>query len=286
MPLISILTPVYNASAYIEELILSVQAQTFTDYEHILIDDGSNDQGATISILRKHKHIKWWSRENKGQYYTQNELLLAATGKYVTFISADDLYSSSTALSKIHRKIIENPNAEIIYGRTSILRMTDVGCFLFDPHAYGKFAFAIEKYCPTVQHCSLFIQKEYLLKHNLYFDPEYRLRGDLDWILRLTNTAEHFVFVSEQIAIWRHHNAQTSRTKYELGVKETIRVCHKYRINYALHKILRRAWAVYGIMVAVRAYSVKFGIIRTVKRAYSRIGTYYILVFDRNPKCL
>ncbi|MBE3118290.1 MAG: glycosyltransferase, partial [Candidatus Atribacteria bacterium] len=91
LPLVSIITPVYNGAAFIEELILSVQRQDYPNIEHIIIDDGSRDDGATIAILKRYPHLRWWSRENKGQYATMNEGLEAAKGEFVCFISADDL---------------------------------------------------------------------------------------------------------------------------------------------------------------------------------------------------
>jgi glycosyltransferase involved in cell wall biosynthesis len=62
-PLVSIMTPVYNGSKYIEELILSVKSQDYTEIEHIVIDDGSADNGATVDILKRYPHVRWWSRE-------------------------------------------------------------------------------------------------------------------------------------------------------------------------------------------------------------------------------
>jgi glycosyltransferase involved in cell wall biosynthesis len=52
-PLISIITPVYNGADYLDELILSVLQQDYPHIEHIIIDDGSNDNGATLAILKK-----------------------------------------------------------------------------------------------------------------------------------------------------------------------------------------------------------------------------------------
>jgi glycosyltransferase involved in cell wall biosynthesis len=90
-PLVSIVTPIYNGSAYIEELILSIQNQDYPNIEHIVIDDGSQDDGATIAILKRYPNIRWWSRKNIGQYATMNEGLEAARGDFICFVSSDDL---------------------------------------------------------------------------------------------------------------------------------------------------------------------------------------------------
>ena len=72
-PLITIITPVYNGAEYLDELIQSVLRQDYPNIEHLIIDDGSQDGGATVSVLQKYPHLRWWSRENKGQYATMNE---------------------------------------------------------------------------------------------------------------------------------------------------------------------------------------------------------------------
>ncbi len=61
-PLISIITPVYKGEEYLEELIQSVLNQNYPKIEHLIIDDGSQDGGATISILKKYPlgiEISW-----------------------------------------------------------------------------------------------------------------------------------------------------------------------------------------------------------------------------------
>ena len=52
-PLVSIITPVYNGAEYLDELIQSVLRQDYPNIEHLIIDDGSQDDGATVSVLKK-----------------------------------------------------------------------------------------------------------------------------------------------------------------------------------------------------------------------------------------
>src|SRR5438876_704742 len=73
-----------------DELIKSVLEQDYLHIEHIIIDDGSTDDGATVEVLKRYPHLRWWSRENKGQYATLNEGLATARGSVVGIISADD----------------------------------------------------------------------------------------------------------------------------------------------------------------------------------------------------
>ena len=62
---VSIITPAYNGAEYLEELFESVLKQDYPNIEHIIVDDGSQDNGATISILQKYPHLHWRSRPNR-----------------------------------------------------------------------------------------------------------------------------------------------------------------------------------------------------------------------------
>lgn len=89
----SVITPVYNGSAFLEELILNVQKQDYIgDIEHIIINDGSTDDGATQNIIDKYPHLVTRSRSNFGQYASINEAIKLATGDFLVIISADDLF--------------------------------------------------------------------------------------------------------------------------------------------------------------------------------------------------
>jgi glycosyltransferase involved in cell wall biosynthesis len=114
-PLFSIITPVHNGGVYFEELIQSIASQSETSVEHIVIDDGSNDS-ITRATLQKYPYIKWWSRENRGQYFSMNEGLEKAVGHWVCFISADDMVAPG-ALSKVKSIITEDSSLVMVWGK-------------------------------------------------------------------------------------------------------------------------------------------------------------------------
>jgi glycosyltransferase involved in cell wall biosynthesis len=93
MPKISIVMPAYNSEKFLGEAVQSILNQTFTDFEFIIINDGSNDN--TLSILKKFaqsdKRIKLFSRENKGLVYTLNEGLHYAKSPLLARMDADDI---------------------------------------------------------------------------------------------------------------------------------------------------------------------------------------------------
>jgi glycosyltransferase involved in cell wall biosynthesis len=92
-PLVSVLMCVFNAENYLDEAIESILQQTFSDFEFIILDDGSKDN--SLKIIQKHaardRRIRVISRENRGIIPSRNELLAESKGEYVAVMDADDI---------------------------------------------------------------------------------------------------------------------------------------------------------------------------------------------------
>jgi glycosyltransferase involved in cell wall biosynthesis len=90
-PLISVITPCFNASYYLNEAIESVLAQTYSSFEFILVNDGSTDE--TEAIIHKYddSRIRYFKQANKGQCAASNLGLSKAKGDFIKFFDADDL---------------------------------------------------------------------------------------------------------------------------------------------------------------------------------------------------
>lgn len=90
--LVSVIIPAYNASRYIGETIRSVQAQTYTNWELIVIDDGSTDNTpAIVKEFLTDNRISYYHQKNSGVSAARNYGLEKAKGDYIAFIDADDL---------------------------------------------------------------------------------------------------------------------------------------------------------------------------------------------------
>lgn len=93
--LVSIITPVYQAERYIEQTILSVLAQSYQNWEMILVDDCSNDSSASIikEYAEKDKRIKYCRLDkNSGAAVARNKAINSALGEYLAFLDSDDLW--------------------------------------------------------------------------------------------------------------------------------------------------------------------------------------------------
>lgn len=108
-PFLSIIVPVYNAEPYLACCLNSILAQTFTDFEVLLIDDGSTDASGSIcdDYSKKDSRIHCFHKENGGHTSARQAGFRHASGKYVTFVDSDDwiapsMYQTMCAVAKEH----------------------------------------------------------------------------------------------------------------------------------------------------------------------------------------
>ena len=90
-PKISVVIPTYNCGALIPEALDSIFAQTFTDFEVIVVDDGSTDNTRDV-VSRYREDIRYIYQNNKGVSAARNAGIKEARGQYIAFLDADDLW--------------------------------------------------------------------------------------------------------------------------------------------------------------------------------------------------
>ena len=120
-PKVSVIIPVYNVEAYIKEMLLSVQGQSFNDFEVILVNDGSTDGSQQIinEFCARDERFRCFVQENAGVAAARNLGIEKATGKYIVFYDPDDVVPVK-ALEKMV-KAAEKNNAEMIINIEFIL---------------------------------------------------------------------------------------------------------------------------------------------------------------------
>jgi len=102
-PKISVIVPVYKAEAYLRRCVNSILAQTFQDFEVLLIDDGSPDKSGKIcdDYVKKDSRVRVFHKENGGVSSARNLGLDNAVGRYIAFVDSDD-----PRLSAIRRRFV------------------------------------------------------------------------------------------------------------------------------------------------------------------------------------
>jgi len=118
MSIISIIIPAYNAEKTIQETIKSVLNQTFSDFELIIINDGSQDSTLEIVSTFQDPRLKVYSYSNAGLSATRNRGIFLAKGEYISFIDADDLWTVDKLESQF-KALQENPKAAVAYSWTA-----------------------------------------------------------------------------------------------------------------------------------------------------------------------
>ena len=100
MPKVSFIVPVYNAGKYLHRCIDSLMQQSFTDFEVLLVDDGSSDDSGKIcnDYAAKDERVKVFRKVNGGVSSARNLGLDNASGEYISFVDADD-YLETNAMS-------------------------------------------------------------------------------------------------------------------------------------------------------------------------------------------
>jgi len=125
-PRVSVLIPTYNCGRFLGKALESVLAQTFTDYEIIVVDDGSTDD--TAQVVARYPQVKYVPREHCGVSVTRNAAIAEATGEFVAFLDADDLWTPDK-LEKQVAYLDGNPDCMLVF--------TEAANFYHSPHGAG-----------------------------------------------------------------------------------------------------------------------------------------------------
>jgi len=174
-PLISIITVTYNGEKYIEETFKSVFAQTYDNYEYIVIDGGSSDK--TLNIVRKYedKIDYWLSEKDLGIYDAFNKGMQLCQGDYLGFINSDDVYEKNT-LETLIKYINLNPNVDFIFG--SVKKHWGV------LHGYKPWKIFFSWGFYSSHSTGFFIKRNSAKKIGLY-SLKYKYSSDYDYFFRM-----------------------------------------------------------------------------------------------------
>lgn len=118
----TIIVPVYNSGKYLEDFFLSVKNQKYTDYELIIIDDGSKDNSLFLcrTYEKNNSNVRVYTKDNGGVSSARNLGLEKANGKYIFFLDADDLLEDN-ALERLHQQLLET-QADALFFNYFILK--------------------------------------------------------------------------------------------------------------------------------------------------------------------
>jgi len=219
LPLVSVVIPVYNGASFIKDAINSALAQTYPNIEIIVIDDGSTDNTPDIlkvyASKKKIVSLAHRGRQNLGVSHTRKVGVDYASGKYIAFLDADDMFLPGKIAVQV--KALEQ-DPEIVLCHSNINLFSETGHYSYslnnhfnlDRHVY-KYLFRQEAYFLQENHIcnSTAILRANALK-NLSFSFKQLFQFE-DWLLWILLADKgHFLYLPTPLTRYRHHSSSAS----------------------------------------------------------------------------
>lgn len=169
MPKVSILLPTHQSGAHLRETLDSIKAQTYQDYELLVVDDASTDQ--TLEILREYPdlRIQIIQGRNQGLADALNLGIKRAQGQYIARIDADDLMVPERLEKQVH--FLDVHQNVIVCGGWQ--QYFGLSTFLHAPPASAEQCRANLLFRCDLCHSTLMLRTASLIEHNLFYDPAY-----------------------------------------------------------------------------------------------------------------
>ena len=215
MPLVSVVMPVYNSEKFVEEAIESILHQTFTDFEFLIVDDGSTDGSAAIiqDYAERDARIRGFALpENKGVAIARNTGIAHASGKLITGMDSDDV-SLPQRLEKQVAYLEAHPEIGAVGVSHHVCdeALTPKLAQQLPARHHSIILHRLLYTRSTLKTASVLLRRKYLDIEPLY-DPSYVYCIDVELFLRLVwAKCIRFANLTEQLYLYRRHENTTAR---------------------------------------------------------------------------
>ena len=232
-PAISVILPVYNAEAYVREAVESILAQTFTDFECIIINDGSTDGSGTIlrELGAHDTRIVLVERPNGGLVSALNGGIKIARADLIARMDADDV-AMPERFALQHARMIEEPELAVLGSFIHVMdkagNIIRLGEYPLTPKEAARH---VEKGCP-VAHPAVMMRRGAVLKIGGYrkaFCPA----EDYDLWLRMSDLGYAIANLPQPLLNYREHGANVSAVHWEAQGRSSILVRLAHRVRKA-----------------------------------------------------
>jgi len=231
-PLVSIITPVYNRSDYLGETIESVLAQTFTDWELLIIDDGSEtDENQKIAeeYCNRDTRIHYAYRAHAGTSATRNHGIALAKGRYLGFLDSDDRYLPNALDTLVRGLQSSHRNVKLVYGDffkyyQSENRYHPTLATPPQPKPGLYFQFMWRGANPVAP-CACLTERHIIEKLG-GFDSRFDSLEDRELWARLVRIHD-INHIPQKLAVYRKHENQITHARYDAG-KRLVNDRHAY----------------------------------------------------------
>jgi len=214
--LVSIIMPAYNAERYVADAIRSVLAQTYKDWELVVVDDGSKDGTGEVvrGLAARDARIRYVARENGGQAAARNTGIRASRGPLVAFLDADDLWVEEKL--ELQLRALAETGADVLSSNGFVFEDDDTSVEAYElstvpGRTEGAEMFRLLYAFNRIQIQSVLVRRELLAKVGLFDeDRRYQNCEDYDLWLSLAAAGALFYGMEEQLIKYRRHAAAST----------------------------------------------------------------------------
>ena len=201
-PLISCIVPVYNCARFVADAVASIRAQSWPATEIIVVDDGSTD--ATASVVAGLEGVRLLRQANQGPSAARNAGVAAATGAFIAFLDADDLWHADK-LERQMARFQARPELEICFAYFRNVQGADSieGDSMLNPAAWP-----VSPFSP----CS-FVGRRGVFERVGPFNTELRRGEDTEWFMRAMLKGVKYELMPDVLVDRRIHENNLSREK-------------------------------------------------------------------------
>lgn len=294
---VSVIVPVYNAEQYLSRCIDSILAQEFTDYELILVNDGSTDDSLAIcrSYLDKDSRVKVYNQPNGGASSARNHGIDVSKGDYICFVDADD-YVNENYLLHLYQDMGMDENIDlvlhglnrIIRGMNKVITFNETRTYILDEDSFFKDV-KLYNYCGPV--CKLF-NLRIVKDHGIYFLESINHGEDFVFFAKyllycngvyVSTSANYFYMTNDKSLSHRYLNFQDENNCLSHLSCSLSNLCHHFQYP-ALEKQVNEYLAFYTSKVLFSIYEpqrlnrlLRLKNLKCIDRTYGQIyRDYYI----------
>jgi Glycosyl transferase family 2 len=227
-PTVSIIIPAYQTALYISETLDSVFAQTFTDFEVIVVNDGSPDADQLVQAIAPYRQkIVYLEQQNRGLAGARNSGIRRARGEFVAFLDSDDCWMPNFLFSQM-KLFEEMPSLDVVYADAQ--RFGDPAyagktCMQSSPSNGPVTLNSLIKADCQVLVCCTVARKQSVMDAGL-FDENYRRCEDYDLWLRILYRGGHIGYQKRVLGRYRTRPGSLSQDAIKMS-KAVIEVCEK-----------------------------------------------------------
>ena len=230
-PRVTVLLPVFNGEPYLQDAIASVLAQTYRDFELLIVDDGSTDRSPEIAarFAAADGRVRICRREHRGLVDALNFGIEAARGEYIARADADDVNLPHRLKTQVEL-LDATPDVTACGTWVTILDGGAVWHLPTDPAAlHAALLFAIPMFHPTVM-----VRRRWLVQSGLRYDPAFAHAEDYDlWERGAANA--RYANVPRALVRYRHHPQQVSRQHADAQLEASRRVRGRMLNSLGVH---------------------------------------------------